>query len=316
MQGGLGRRRAGRALAAALVVLLAWGASTAGAQTRDRSAGFAWAVPAGGPGSDDGDGIGPRPGGGAVISGGFAGTSRFGAAGSVTSVTPLDDVFAAAYDGGGRALWVRRFGGTGIDHAFDGDVHAGGSSLLTGTFANTAAFGPLSLTSRGGTQPDYGDAFLLKLDPAGAPRWVRQIGGAGSDGGDEVAAGPGGEVFVVGDTDGDVTFSPRVRLSATGGRDAWVARYRADGHVVWARSLGGPGWQQSHGVSADADRHALVTGEVRGATRFGDIALTSQGDRSDVFLAELDRRGRVRWAQRFGGPGMDRGRGVEAHAPR
>ena len=144
---------------------------------------------------------------------------------------------------------------------------------------------------------------------------MRQIGGAGSDGGDEVAAGPGGEAFVVGDTDGDVTFSSRVRLSATGGRDAWVARYRADGHVVWARSLGGPGWQQSHGVSADADRHALVTGELRGATRFGDIALTSQGDRSDVFLAELDRRGRVRWAQRFGGPGMDRGRGVATPTP-
>jgi len=312
MRGGLCRRRAVRALAAALVVLLACGASIAGAQTRDRSGAFAWAAAAGGPGSDDGDGIGPRPGGGAVISGGFAGTSRFGAAGAITSVTPLDDVFAAAYDGGGRALWVRRFGGTGIDHAFDGDVDAAGDSLITGTFANTAAFGPFSLTSRGGTQPAYGDAFLLKLDPAGAPRWVRQIGGPGSDGGDEVAAGPGREAFVIGDSDGDVTFSPRVRLSATGGRDAWVARYRPDGHVVWARSLGGPGWQQSHGVSADADRHALVTGELRGATRFGDIALTSQGDRSDVFLAELDRRGRVRWAQRFGGPGMDRGRGVDA----
>ena len=308
------RMRRLQRLAPAAFAALVCCTPAADAQTRDRSAAFTWAAPAGGPGSDDGDGIGPRPGGGAVISGGFAGTSRFGAAGAVTSASRLDDVFAAAYDAGGRALWVRRWGGPGIDHAFDGDVDAAGRSLLTGTFADTVAFGPFTRTSRGGNLPQYGDAFLLKLDAAGNPRWVRQIGGSGSDGGDEVAAGPGGEAFVIGDSNGDVRFSPRVQLTGSGGRDAWVARFRGDGRLVFARSLGGSGEQQSHGVSADRDRHALVTGEFRGASRFGDVALTSQGARPDVFLAKLDRRGRVRWAQRFGGPGQDLGRGVDADA--
>ncbi len=301
-------------LTAAALTLAACLPATAAAQTRDRSQAFTWAVQAGGPGSDDGDGIGPSPDGGVVTSGGFAGTSRFGPAHALTSASPFDDVFAAAYDAGGRVRWVQRFGGPGIDHAFDNDVDAAGNALLTGTFADTVAFGASSLTSRGATQAQYGDAFLLKLDPAGAPRWVRQIGGTGSDGGDEVAVGPGGDVFVLGDSDGPTRFSPAVELPATGGRDAWAARYRPDGRLAWARRLGGPGLQQSHGISADREGHTLVTGEHRGETRFGDVTLGSDGVRPDVFVAKLGRRGRVLWAQRFGGPGQDLGRGIDADA--
>ena len=298
MEGRLPGRRVGRVVVAALVVVTGCGRRTpdAVAQTRDRSAAFLWAVPAGGPGSDDGDGIGRRPQGGAVVSGGFAGTSRFGAAGSITSATPLDDVFAAAYDGGGRALWVRRFGGTGIDHAFDGDVDAAGDSLITGTFANVAAFGPFSLASRGGTQPAYGDAFLLKLDPAGAPRWVRQIGGAGSDGGDEVAAGLGGEAFVVGDSDGDVMFAPRVQP----GRDRRARRRgralspRRPCRLGPQRSLGGPGLAaEPRCQRRSADRHALVHGRAARRRALRRRRADQRGRRSDVFVAELDRRGRV-----------------------
>ena len=286
----------------------------ADARTRDRSDAFPWAVQAAGPGSDDGDGIGPSPGGGVVVSGGFTHTIRFGPAHALTSASPLDDVFAASYGAGGRPRWVRRFGGPGIDHAFDNDVDAAGNALVTGTFADTVAFGRSTLTSRGGTLPQYGDGFLLKLGPAGQPRWVRQIGGTGSDGGDEVAAGRGGDAFLIGDSNGATRFSPRVTLPATGGRDAWAARYRPDGRLAWARALGGPGEQQSHGISSDRQGHALVTGEHRGETRFGDVVLGSTGTRPDVFVASLDRRGRVRWAKRFGGPGEDLGRGIDADA--
>ena len=168
--------------------------------------------------------------------------------------------------------------------------------------------------SRGGTRPTYGDAFLLKLGHGGRTKWVRQIGGAGSDGGDEVAAGPHDSVFLIGDSDGETRFTPGVTLPPTGGRDAWAARYQRDGDLLWTRRLGGPGEQQSHGISADREGHALVAGEFQGTAVFGSRRLDSAGTRPDVFLAKLDRRGRVRWAQRFGGTGEDLGRGVDADA--
>ena len=83
---------------------------------------------------------------------------------------------------------------------------------------------------------------------------------------------------------------------------------------MWARSLGGPGEQQSHGISADRSGRVLVTGEFRGSSIFGSRRLDGAGTAPDVFLAKLDRRGRVLWARRFGDADREIGRGVDADA--
>jgi hypothetical protein len=260
-----------------------------------------WVVSGGGVGSDDADGVGTDARGRIVISGGFEGAN----AGS-------SDVFATGYGKRGRLRWTRRFGGPGADQSFDNDVDPRGDAVLTGSFNNRVDFGGPVLVSRGATLPRYGDAFLLKLGRHGRTKWVRQIGGSGSDGGDEVAIGPHRNIYVIGDANGPVAFTPSVALSPGGGRDAWAARYRPDGSLVWARSLGGPGEQQSHGINVDADGKALVTGEFQGTALFGSQRLDSAGSSPDVFIAKLDRLGRVRWAQRFGDADREIGRGIDA----
>jgi hypothetical protein len=262
-----------------------------------------WAVSGGGAGSDDADGVGTDSKGRIVISGGFTGVPSAGSW----------DIFATGYGKRGRVHWTKRYGGPGADQAFDNDVDRRGDAAITGSFNNSVNFGGPVLVSRGANLPRYGDAFLLKLGPGGRTKWVRQIGGTGSDGGDEVAIGPHRNIYVIGDANGPVTFSPSVTLPPTGGRDAWAARYRPDGTFVWARSLGGTGEQQSHGISADNDGKVLVTGEFTGSSQFGGHGLVSAGG-PDVFLAKLDRQGRVRWAQRFGDGDREIGRGVDEDA--
>jgi hypothetical protein len=272
--------------------------------------GINWALVGGGAGEDDADGIGADARGRLAISGGFTGTVRFGS----TTFTTFGsaDIFAAGYSANGRLRWARRFGGPGPDQSFDNDVDPRGNAVLTGSFNRTVDFGGVTLTSRGGDLPRYGDAFLLKLDSLGRTRWVRQIGGPGSDGGDEIAIGPQDEAFVIGDSSGETRFTESKVLPATGGRDAWAARYRRDGSLVWAQSLGGPGEQQSHGISADPRSNALVTGEFTGTAHFGPHTLVSAGGRPDIFVAKLDKLGRFRWAQRFGDNDPEEGRGVDA----
>jgi hypothetical protein len=128
---------------------------------------------------------------------------------------------------------------------------------------------------------------------------VRQVGGTGSDGGDEIVVGPGDDVYVIGDRE------------TASNRDAWVNRYRKGGRLLWTTPLGGSGQQQSHGIATDRKRNALVTGEFLGRADFGTHVLDSAPG-PDVFLAKLDRHGRVRWAQRFGSAGNQLGRGVDA----
>jgi hypothetical protein len=275
-------------------LLAAVGADAAGTSTVN------WAVSGGGPGIDDADGVGTDANGRVVISGGFEGANA--------------DVFATAYGKRGRLLWTRRYGGPGADQAFDNDVDRRGHAAITGSFNATVDFGGPVLVSRGANLPRYGDAFLLKLGRGGRTKWIRQIGGTGSDGGDEVAIGPHRNIYVIGDANGPVTFTPSVTLPPTGGRDAWAAGYRPDGTLVWARSLGGTGEQQSHGISGDSDGKALVTGEFQGTSQFGSVRLDSAGASPDVFIAKLDRVGRVRWAKRFGDGDREIGRGIDSDA--
>jgi hypothetical protein len=297
----------------ALALLSALALVTALAAIASKSPTVRWAVSGGGTAADDADGIGADSRGRLVISGGFEGTTRLDSTHSLVSAGSAD-IFAAGYGRHGRVRWARRFGAAGADQAFDNEVDPLGDGLITGSFNRSVDFGGTTLISRGGDRPRYGDAFLLKLDPLGRTRWVRQIGGAGSDGGDEVAVGPRNNVFVIGDANGDVRFTSSKVLAASGGRDSWAARYRPNGTLVWASLLGGSGEQQSHGISADPDSNALVTGEFQGTAQLGSHRLVSDGARPDVFLAKLGRKGRVRWAERFGNGDREIGRGVDADA--
>jgi hypothetical protein len=267
-------------LAAATLLAGATGASAAGAPA------FKWAVAGGGGSTDDADGVGVDARGRPIISGGLTGPG--GA-----------DIFVTGYTRGGHVRWSKRFGGPGADQAFDNDVDSRGDAVITGSFNQTVDFGGPVLTSRGGSLPRYGDAFVLKVASDGRTKWVRQVGGTGSDGGDEIVVGPRNDVYAIGDSE------------TAGNRDAWVNRYRKGGRLVWSTPLGGSGQQQSHGIATDRKGNALVTGEFVGRAQFGAHVLDSAPG-PDVFLARLDRHGRVRWAQRYGAAGNQLGRGVDA----
>jgi hypothetical protein len=301
-------------LALTALATLALGLTLQSSASGTTPPGFTWAVAGGGTGDDDADGIGAARNGRLVISGGFTGTTKIDATHSLVSAGSAD-IFAAGYNPRGRVRWAKRYGSAAPDQAFDNDVDSHGNGLITGSFNNSVNFGGPALTSRGAILPRYGDAFLLKLDRNnGATRWVRQIGGPGSDGGDEVMVGPRNNVFLIGDSNGDAQFTSSKTLKATGGRDSWVARYRPGGSLVWATLLGGTGEQQAHGVSADSHSNALVTGEFTGSSKFGSHTLVSAGAREDVYLAKLDKHGNVRWAQRFGDGDREIGRGVDVDA--
>lgn len=81
----------------------------------------------------------------------------------------------------------------------------------------------------------------------------------------------------------------------------------------WPRALGGADRETATGIAVDGQGNSYVTGHFQGSSTFGTSALAGAGQ-TDVFVAKLDRQGKLLWARSFGGPGVDEGRGIAVDA--
>ena len=150
-------------------------------------------------------------------------------------------------------------------------------------------------------------------DEPGAWSCAKRAGGSSYDVGNGVAAHADGSVTVTGYFNGTANFGG-ITLTSAGYSDAFVARYAANGNVLWAKRAGGLYYDEGYGVAAHADGSVTVTGWFYGTADFDGISLTSEGS-SDVFVARYDATGNVLWAKRAGGGGTDDcGLGLAAHA--
>ncbi len=128
----------------------------------------AWAVQAGGNGSDIGFGVALDAGGNVVVAGTFANTARFATSPAPTLLVSAGfaDVFLAKFAAGtGTCVWAL---GTGSSNGSTGAgvaVDAAGNASVTGSFYNTARFGNLVLV--GNSSPNAATGFVAVLPGAG-----------------------------------------------------------------------------------------------------------------------------------------------------
>lgn len=141
-----------------------------------------WVSKAGGSNTDNGYSVALDANGYSFVTGIIRATADFG--GFTAPGLGLYDIFVAKFSPAGRCLWAKSFGSTtGDDQAEEVVVDRAGYCYVTGEFRGTAAFGPYTLTSKGGT-----DAVLFKLESnTGDVLWAKQAGGTRDDFGYSVA---------------------------------------------------------------------------------------------------------------------------------
>jgi len=222
------------------------------------------------------------------------------------------DVFLARYHADGTLAWARLDGGEGFDVALAVAGLPDGSSVVVGTFTGTATFGrgtagEVTLASQGAT-----DAFLARYGADGNLAWVRRITGLGNDATAGVSAFPDGSFVVTGRFFQTATFgegeSGATALTVAGvasHADVFVARYRGDGTLVWARRAGSTGQDRGFGIAALPDGSSIATGQFQGSATFGpgesgEVTLLSANGTNDVFVAAYTETGELAWARRAG----------------
>src|SRR5688500_14925852 len=151
----------------------------------------------------------------------------------------------------------------------------------------------------------------VPLAEADAIWWLR-AGGSGYDDAYAITA-LGGDLLVAGSFRETADYGGGA-VTAAGWEDAFVARYGADGTLLWFRHFGAAGaLARAVGVSASADGIA-ATGTFRTAIDFGDGPVTPAG-KDDVFVVVLDpATGDTKWSATLGDAQWDRG-GDVAFAP-
>jgi len=208
---------------------------------------------------------------------------------------------------GGDLLWAVRAGGIGDDSAAAVAALPDGSVLVAGTFSETATFGPGEAGETQLTSAGELDVFVMRLTADGALSWAVRAGGSGADAVTSLSALDGGTCTVAGRFAGTATFGPgetsETTLTSPAVEDAFVARYAADGALVWARRAAEtPLWANDIRLAGLEDGGYVVAGEFSDELDLDgngpDVA--SAGER-DLFLARFAADGSLQWYTSAGG---------------
>ncbi len=273
-----------------------------------------WAKSAGGPGEDEARGIVADAAGRSYVTGRFEGTVSFGNS-TLTSVGG-GDVFVEKLNQSGGVHWARSFGGQ-----LDGDVGNGialdgsGNVYTTGEFLDVVDFDPgnrtFEHTSEGGS-----DIFVQKLHANGNFAWVAAMGGTGEDSGGDIYVDAFDNVYTVGSFSSTVDFDPGTGvfdLSSVADKDIFIQKLDANGNLIWAKSMGGPGIDAGLGIAVDISGNVYTTGFFSSTVDFDPgpdpFDLTSDGG-TDIFVQKLDSSGNFVWAGAMSGNGDEVGQSI------
>lgn len=184
-----------------------------------------------------------------------------------------------------------------------------GNVYVTGQIEFTSVFDSYSLSVYG-----QHDIVVAKYNPAGNIVWIRKAGGTSGDIGLGIGIDKHHNVYVTGEFEKTAKFSSSVSLTSAGGNDGFLAKYDANGNVVWAKKFGhASSSDKGRAIAVSTSGNCYITGNFSNTVTFGSTSLSSSGG-NDIFIVKYDKNGNVIWAKKAGGSRQDRGYGIAIDA--
>ena len=217
-------------------------------------------------------------------------------------VNNTDDIFVAKYDSSGNVLWAKKFGSVGDE---DGNAIAVDDSenvYIAGDYASHyLSFGTTTLTNT--TNNSNTDVFFVKLDKNGNVIWAKSIGSTGLEFAKSIAIDTSGNVYLCGYFDSPTLNIGNDALSNSGGDDIFLAKYDANGNVLWAKKAGGSNEDVALSMAVDPKENVYITGDFTSTSiSFDTINLTSTSTNghANLFIAKYDKSGNLILAKSAG----------------
>jgi hypothetical protein len=176
--------------------------------------------------------------------------------------------------------WIEQLGSSNIDYSVDVAVAGDSSVYIIGDTKGNL----------GGTNAGSDDIWLAKYDSEQNQVWVKQLGTASADQSKSVAVDGDGNIYVTGITQGSLEEG----ATNAGGKDAWVAKYDAEGNLVWLKQLGTASDEESLGLAVDNSGSVYLSGYTKGI-----LEGVNPGGK-DAWVAKYDTDGNQVWLNQFG----------------
>jgi len=193
-----------------------------------------WSSYLGGSAYDQGFGIACDGAGNAIVVGGTQSTDLPTSGAFAATLAGGDDAFVAKISGSGALLWSSYLGGTANDSAYAVATDSSGSAFVVG-------YASAGFPTTGGfrTTGYSGEAFVTKIDSAGALSWSSFLGGNSIETARGVAVDMSGDVYVTGDTQSTDFATSDAFDTTLGSQDAFIAKITNSGLLRWVSLMGG-----------------------------------------------------------------------------
>ena len=130
--------------------------------------------------------------------------------------------------------------------------------------------------------------------------WAKSAGGTGLDESMSIAVDASGNTYLAGYFSSFSLNFGSTTLTSLGNEDVFLAKYDANGNVVWAKKAGGTYDDRTNSVAVDASGNSYVAGYFSSSNiTFGSLTLTNAGG-DDLFIAKYNTAGNVVWAKSAG----------------
>jgi hypothetical protein len=216
------------------------------------------------------------------------------------SAGTTDEIFVAKYNSNGTLLWATSLAGAGQEAAKAVCSDGQGNTYLGGWYSNlTPSIGGLTVPSA----PGLG-GFVVKLNAAGVPVWVKTQQSSGLEETNSITCDPFGNVIATGRFLSNSMTIDGVTLTNSNTNntsDVYVVKYDSTGTLLWARSFTGSSSETPYNVSADQNGNIYTSGLYASST-FGSNGLTvANAGQSDSYILKLDSAGNIQWLRSANG---------------
>jgi hypothetical protein len=198
-------------------------------------------------------------------------------------------------------------GAPGLEYSKDIDIDNQGNIISVGYFYNTVDFDP-SVGTNNRTSVGLADNYIAKYTSTGTLIWATSFGSTEIDIPHSVVTDNNNNIILTGYFSNTCDFDPSASVAvrtSNGGRDAYIAKYDANGNFQWVVTCGADSLDDAFNLDVDINGNVYWTGVIEGTVIVGTTTFTTQVE--DVVFGKISSTGEILWVKQVGGSGIDEG---------